>query len=191
MIKGIIFDCFGVLYGGSAEEIRVMCPAENLDEFDDTVKQADYGYISREECIERFSQLLGRSTEEVSAIIRKQHIRNVPLVDFMKTLHTDYEVGLLSNVTHGTIEHLISSQEMEEWFDATVMSSDVHLIKPDPRIFALTAERLKLLPEECVMIDDRAENCDGARQTGMYAIQHTSNEQTIASLNELLAQHKV
>ena len=44
------------------------------------------------------------------------------------------------------------------------------LRKPDPEIFLRAASELGLRPDECLFIDDRANNCDGARQVGMRAV---------------------
>ncbi len=188
MIRGIIFDCFGVLYGSSAEVSRAFCPIELQRDFDDLTKQADYGYISGEEYLQQLAELIGRPRDELFALFRTRHVRNVPLVEYLQTLGSKHRVGLLSNVSSGTMEQLITIEEQKRWFDQVVLSSDVHLTKPDPNIFLLTAERLGLLPEECVMIDDRAENCEGARRAGMQTIWFTSNNQTIAELERLLAQ---
>jgi FMN phosphatase YigB (HAD superfamily) len=35
------------------------------------------------------------------------------------------------------------------------------------------------------MVDDRAENCEGAEIAGMQSVQHSSNESTIAHLTRL------
>lgn len=42
-------------------------------------------------------------------------------------------------------------------------------MKPDPAIFSLFCERYGHAPEECVFIDDNADNCEGARIAGMHA----------------------
>lgn len=49
------------------------------------------------------------------------------------------------------------------------MSSDVHLLKPDIRIYQYLLEKYKLMPEECFFIDDRTDNVRGAEKAGMKA----------------------
>lgn len=56
-----------------------------------------------------------------------------------------------------------------DFFDARVFSCDENLAKPDPAIYALTASRLGLAPQNCLMVDDKAENVAGARAAGMQA----------------------
>ncbi|MGB4761829.1 MAG: HAD family phosphatase [Candidatus Saccharimonas sp.] len=189
MIRGIIFDCFGVLYGSSAEVSRAICPEELHRDFDDLTKQADYGYITGDEYLRQLSDLLDRPYDELYELFRERHVRNEVLAHYVQTLRPKYRVGLLSNVSSGTIDRLISPTEQTEWFDEVALSCDIHLIKPDPEIFKYVAERLGLLPEECVMIDDRAENCEGASRAGMHTVWFASNDQAIGELERLLARN--
>lgn len=43
------------------------------------------------------------------------------------------------------------------------------MIKPDPAIYRLFCDRAGLAPEDCLFIDDKAENCAGAESIGMQA----------------------
>jgi len=43
MIRAVIFDCFGVLYGGSIEVLMAQCPPDRRAELEDINKQSDYG----------------------------------------------------------------------------------------------------------------------------------------------------
>lgn len=56
---------------------------------------------------------------------------------------------------------------LDEMFDAVVISDQVHLRKPDPAIFLLTAEKLGLAPSECLFVDDTEHNLPGAAGLGM------------------------
>lgn len=75
--------------------------------------------------------------------------------------------------------------EWPELFDCTVISGEVGLRKPDPEIYQLTARRLGLPPQECVMVDDFAANVRGAVAVGMVGVLHRSVEQTVAELEIL------
>ncbi len=71
-------------------------------------------------------------------------------------------------------------------FEAVIESSKAGLRKPDPRIYQLMCERLRLAPETCVYLDDLGINCKPAAQLGMAAIKVTSGEQALADLSALL-----
>jgi len=58
--------------------------------------------------------------------------------------------------------------------------------KPDPEIFLHAAELLGLEPDQCVFVDDLAQNADGAKAVGMEAIVHRNARFTVPKLEELL-----
>ena len=73
-----------------------------------------------------------------------------------------------------------------EIFDATVISGDIGLHKPQPEIYELGAERIGVAVRDCVFVDDLRENVAGAEAVGMTAILHRDPERTIAELERLL-----
>ena len=71
-------------------------------------------------------------------------------------------------------------------FDATVISGDVGLHKPQPEIYLLACERLGVEPAGSVFVDDLRENVAGAETVGMTALLHRDSAETIERLEELL-----
>lgn len=185
MIRGVIFDCFGVLYSGSLENLTAGLHTDQIQRMRDVNKSYDYGYISRDEYLSGFADILGRSSEEISALLHDRHVRNLELVEYVRQLRSRYRVGLLSNVGEHTMEKLFSAEELAELFDAVVLSYREGIAKPHPDAFLLAAKRLDLEPEECVMIDDLLENCESARTAGLSSILHTANHVTQQKLEEL------
>lgn len=74
-----------------------------------------------------------------------------------------------------------------EIFDATVISGDVGLHKPQAEIYELGAERIGVEPQACVFVDDLQENVAGAAAVGMTAILHREPATTVAELENLFA----
>ncbi|HEX8867815.1 MAG TPA: HAD-IA family hydrolase [Lentzea sp.] len=72
-------------------------------------------------------------------------------------------------------------------FDATIVSGEVGLAKPQEEIYLLTATELGLQPSECVFVDDLAINVRGAAEAGMVGVHHRSTESTLEELEILLA----
>jgi 2-haloacid dehalogenase len=60
--------------------------------------------------------------------------------------------------------------EFLQWFEDIVISGEVKLAKPDPRIFELAQSRCQLVPESTVYIDDAARNVEAARKLGFHAL---------------------
>ena len=52
------------------------------------------------------------------------------------------------------------------------------------------AQRMGLRPEECVMIDDLEENCEGAEVAGMRSVQHITNAYTREMMSKILQETK-
>ena len=59
---------------------------------------------------------------------------------------------------------------VKDCFDGTLISADVHLVKPQPEIYELMCSTFSLQKEECVFIDDSTPNAEGAFFAGMSAI---------------------
>jgi 2-haloacid dehalogenase len=57
-----------------------------------------------------------------------------------------------------------------EWFDGILVSGDVKLAKPDPRIFAAMLQKFGLNAASTVFIDDSAANVRAAEAAGLIAI---------------------
>lgn len=60
-----------------------------------------------------------------------------------------------------------------EVFGTLIISGEVKLLKPDPAIYRLFCETAGVDPADCVFVDDRVYNCDGAKSIGMDAIHFT------------------
>ena len=185
MIRAIIFDCFGVLYGGSYQALQQLCPVDKLDELHDLNRQADYGFITSDDYVRGAADLIGRPEDEVKEIFRTKHVRNDALMDYAVSVKGKCKLALLSNVSNGIVEHLFSEEDLAI-FDEVILSYQEHITKPNPAVFTLAADRLGLHPEECVMVDDLAENCEGAEVIGMASIQHTFNQLTTDILSKML-----
>lgn len=80
-----------------------------------------------------------------------------------------YPMHVLSNypVWYRWIEERLRVSRYVPW---TFVSCHLGLRKPDPAIFRRVARELSRSPAECLLIDDRARNCEAARAEGMPAI---------------------
>ena len=94
-----------------------------------------------------------------------------------------YGIYLLSNAgtrIHDQLNHMPAWDLM----DGAVVSGEERLMKPDPAIYQLLCERYGLLAEECLFVDDNADNCEGARVAGMRAVRYAGD---VAAIREALA----
>ena len=77
--------------------------------------------------------------------------------------------------------------DFPELFDAVVISGEVGMRKPEPRIFRHAAALLGLQPEHCVFVDDVEANVNAAIGCGMTGVHHTEPALTRQRLTELFA----
>jgi putative hydrolase of the HAD superfamily len=78
--------------------------------------------------------------------------------------------------------------ELDEIFEVVVDSAFVGMRKPEPGIYELTLERLRVRAEECLFVDDLEVNCEAAVALGMTAVRFEHAEQAIPELESALAQ---
>lgn len=83
---------------------------------------------------------------------------------------TGRAVYALSNWSAETFAQARGTFPFLDWFDGLLISGEVGLVKPDPRIFELLAARFGIAPEETVLVDDQAENVNAAARLGFVAI---------------------
>jgi 2-haloacid dehalogenase len=80
----------------------------------------------------------------------------------------------LTNWSHETFHHARARFAWLEHFRDILVSGDVGIKKPDPRIFRLMLERIGVEPAAVVLIDDVVDNVERARALGMQAVHFTS-----------------
>jgi putative hydrolase of the HAD superfamily len=74
----------------------------------------------------------------------------------------------------------------DELFDGVVISGEVGMRKPEPRIFHHALGLVGLPAERCVFIDDMEPNVLAARALGISGIHHLAVPDTLAELETLL-----
>ncbi len=89
---------------------------------------------------------------------------------WLKRWKSQYSLGMLSDAMPSLVRF------MDQWgllslFDATVISTQVGAIKPDPKMYEAILQRLNADPSDCLFVDDRATNLEGALAAGMKAVQ--------------------
>ncbi|WP_370024060.1 HAD family hydrolase [Planotetraspora sp. GP83] len=72
-------------------------------------------------------------------------------------------------------------------FDAIVISGEVGMRKPEPRIFEHALGMVALPAERCVFIDDIKANIEAAEALGFVGIHHSDASATIAEMERLFS----
>lgn len=86
-----------------------------------------------------------------------------------------YTLAVLSDAMPSILGFL-EQYDIRRYFDAAVISTHVAATKPDARMYRAALERLNADPAQCVFIDDRLCNVEGALNVGMRAVQMSRAE---------------
>ena len=70
--------------------------------------------------------------------------------------------------------------------DGAVLSYQEQLLKPERRIYEVLFERYGIVPEQAVFFDDKQENVEAAKATGLNAIQFRNYEQGMTEFKQYL-----
>jgi epoxide hydrolase-like predicted phosphatase len=76
--------------------------------------------------------------------------------------------------------------DVDDLFDAIVLSGELGIRKPDPEIYLVATRRVGVAPDRCVFVDDLGGNLKPAKVLGMTTIRHVSAADTTAQLKRLL-----
>jgi putative hydrolase of the HAD superfamily len=113
---------------------------------------------------------------------------NAELFAYYRALHDrGIRLALLTNNVREWEPYWRSKLPIDEIFEVVVDSGFVGMRKPDPRIYALTLERLGLEAEACAFVDDLVHNVEAAQALGFTGVHHAETARTIAALDAALA----
>lgn len=93
------------------------------------------------------------------------------IVDTVRALkEMGLKIGLISNADVGDRIYWPESP-LYPYFDDTIFSCDVGLVKPDPAIYRLSLEHLHVRPPEALFVGDGGDReLMGAKETGMHTV---------------------
>ena len=81
-----------------------------------------------------------------------------------------YALGILSDAMPSILVFM-DQYGILKLFDAVVISTQIGAIKPDPGMYAAILKKLDADPRDCLFVDDRPYNLDGAVRAGIPAVQ--------------------
>ena len=179
MIKVIAFDVGGVCVNGSMGDFyKDCCSFLNVKETRDFYSlphiEEDYnrGKISAREAFENIFErrLTDSEYEEVKKRWLATFTKNVDTYKLIEKLtKTTYRLAILSN-SDQLVSDKLKSEGLYDPFECVILSHEVQMIKPDPRIYDLLIEKVGVLPDEILFIDDNIRCIEGARQKKIETI---------------------
>jgi putative hydrolase of the HAD superfamily len=192
MIKAIIFDSFGVLAEDGWTPFKRMYltkDPELAEKVSQLGKQVDSGERSYDDMITETAKLIGLEQDTVRLAVERK-VPNEELFAYIQTeLKPHYKIGMLSNASYNVLDSLFTP-EQAALFDATALSYELGLTKPDPKMYTIAAERLGVAVNEVLFVDDQEKHCEGARALGMQALLYKNLTQLKHDLPVLLKKNQ-
>jgi putative hydrolase of the HAD superfamily len=111
---------------------------------------------------------------------------DVVLVDHIRHLKQNYTTAVLSNYSPRLRGKIFQLWQIADAFDHLIISAEVGVRKPDPKIYQITLEAVGCQADQAVFIDDVAENIAAAQSIGLHGIHFQSREQALRDLDSLL-----
>jgi len=105
--------------------------------------------------------------------------------DMVKAVSNRYPVGLLSDVDILHWNYCRLRFPVIRHFSSPTLSFEIHAMKPAEICYLTAARNVGKPTENCLFIDDRPGNVEGAIRAGMRAIQFLNRDQLICDLTEL------
>ncbi|MFC4810430.1 HAD family hydrolase [Paenibacillus sp. GCM10023250] len=187
-IKAVLFDLDNTvldrtrMFGGFMDAFfaRYFAHAEDLRALRARVAELDMdGYKPRETL---FAELLdelpwARKPErgELAAFYGGAYLPCAVLMDGAREVlaraRAKYQTGLITNGKASTQYGKLDRLGIRDAFDLVLVSEEAGAKKPDPRLFAMAADRLGLRAGECLFVGDHPENdVEGAARFGMATV---------------------
>ncbi|MHA2398704.1 MAG: HAD family hydrolase [Promethearchaeota archaeon] len=118
-----------------------------------------------------FNSIISGLNPEIISLIRK-------LKEMKK-----YKLIALSNVNSSHWDYILKHNwDFINYFDELILSHEIHLVKPNPKIFEYAIQKAKCEPTQIVFIDDGLNNIRAAQEFGIHGIKFTTKDDLIKEL---------
>ena len=182
MLYGVIFDMDGVLIDSFEPHKRSwqQMARERGVKMTDEQFAATFGRTSRDIIRRLWNE--GVSDEQIrqmddrkEALFRdllREHLPAMPwaleLIDDL-TAH-GFKLGVGSSGPPENVNLVVDGLGLKDRLTGIVTGMDVTRGKPDPQVFLLAAERMKIDPARCAVVEDAVHGITAARRAGMTAV---------------------
>lgn len=100
------------------------------------------------------------------------------------------KIALATSNSSELLEVALNSNGISEYFDVITTTNEVHRGKNFPDVYLLTATRLEVAPEKCIVFEDIPAAVEGSKAAGMKVVaihdEHSkSHKETLLSLADM------
>ncbi len=199
--QAIVFDFGGVLTKTPNREIlvRFICQSFGFSEEEfERINQEKRLFVKQGGTDEEFwiayaktekIELPHNWTESFKSTMIEAICIHSEMYDLVDTLKDQkIPIALLSNIDE-RLARFIREFGLYQPFDPCLLSYEIGIEKPDPKVYELLLSTLNLPAQEVVFIDDLAENVEAAKTIGIDAILFESIDQLRNELTKRSVKH--
>ena len=182
MIKAAIFDMDGVIIDSHFVAFQLLTNSANKLGCNITIDEIkSWGSLSSKKFWQKIKEIYNINEpleslinqynvdEEIELYKKMSPINGV--IDFVKLLkNNDIKLGLATSATEYRMQAVIKLFNLNKYFNVFTCDNEVINSKPDPEIFIKTAEKLKVKPANCLVIEDSENGKIAAKKAKMKVI---------------------
>ena len=160
-----------------------------FDAIDTSYAKSIEGKISPEKLLEIISRNVKTSKKRLEKIIIRIYKRNFRqnkelFKKIFQLKHKGYKIGVLSDQWPLSKKALMPKKIYGK-FDAVVVSCDVGIRKPNPKIYNLILKKLNIPSSQVLFIDNQEWNIKPAKKLGLKTLLYKNNKQLFKELDKL------
>ncbi len=171
--RTLLIDMYGVIIKES-KGYFIPYTYEHFDEkeYDRLIKafreenlftKAGNGDLSSDE----FLSLLGYSnpTETMQDYLKNYLTLDPDFLWFAEHNYSQYDFVLLSNDVKEWSKYIFELYGLHKYFKESIISGEIHMRKPEYRIFSYALQHIQCEPQECIFIDNSVKNLNAAHKS--------------------------
>lgn len=180
-MKAIIFDMDGLMI--DSERLYIQSEREIAARYNTHVKEETLGKMMGRKPIESIRIFvrdlnIPADEQEILAIRDKMMIQKLKtdlramngLPEIITRFRNMLKLAVCTGAPKEFLDIVLNKLELEEAFDVYQSSDDISKGKPDPEIYLKTCRRLKLKPEDCVVLEDSENGVKAGKSAGCYVM---------------------
>ncbi len=115
---------------------------------------------------------LGIRKEELYKAAARHGVELLPGVrQLLEGLHAaGFRQAIGSSAPRGNVDLILKMTDSGRFFDAIVSAEDTQRGKPDPQVFLVAAEKVRVPPARCVVMEDAVAGVQAAKAGGMKCV---------------------
>lgn len=115
----------------------------------------ELGILTQEEYLSRLDQVrLKEGFLELASNLKEKEIK----------------IALATSNNWSIVETIFKKFNLENFFDVVTTAEEVRQLKPDPKLFLLTARKEDIDPSQCIVIEDAPSGIKAAHEAGMKVV---------------------